>query len=124
MNAFCREFVIAWVALASITAPAGAKRMPFSPVVAGGIRYSAQGDGREQYVVASEVSSSNLLWKVKVFHNDINFAMEEDVQWVFITDLKLLDNFLLVRDERSRCYCVDLGGKQVKKQQCGDVFSK
>jgi len=127
MNTFRREFVIACVALGFITGSAAAKRMPpkpVSPVVADGVQYSAAGDGRDQYVVASEASSGKVLWKVKVFHNDINFAMEEDVQWVFITNLKLLDNSLLVRDEKSRCYSVDLGGKHVKKQQCGGVFSQ
>ena len=127
MSVFHRKFVITCVALAFLAASAVAKRMqpkPVSPVISGGVRYSAEGDGRDQYVVAADASSGNVLWKVKVFHNHTKFWVEEDVQWVYITNLKLMDNSLLVRDERSRCYSVDLTKKHVKKQQCGDVFSQ
>jgi outer membrane protein assembly factor BamB len=104
-----------------------AKRVPpkpVSPVISDGIRYSTEGDGRDQYVVAGDTSSGNELWRGKVFHNRIKFWREEDVQWVFITDLKLVDNSLLIRDERSRCYSVDLTTRQVKKQECGGFVSQ
>jgi hypothetical protein len=80
--------------------------------------------GRDQYVVAADASSGKVLWRVKVFHTHIKFWVEEDVQWVFITNLKLVGNSLLVRDETPRCYAVDLTKKQVKRQQCGEVFSE
>ncbi len=127
MNTFCRKFVIACVGLVVVTGSAVAKRVPpkpVSPVISGGIRYSAEGNGRDQYVVAADVSSGKVLWKVKVFHNNINFELEEDVQHIFITDLKLVDNSLFVRDEALRCYSTDLGGKGVKKQRCDAVFSQ
>jgi hypothetical protein len=57
-----------------------------------------------------------------VFHNRIKFWIEEDVQWVFITDLKLVDNSLVVRDERSRCYSIGLTRKHIKKLGCGNIF--
>jgi len=62
-------------------------------------------------------------WKVKVLHNHIKFWVEEDVQWVYITNLKLANNSLLVRDERSRCYSVDLTKNNVKKQPCDSIVS-
>ncbi len=64
------------------------------------------------------------MWKVKVFHNHFKIWIEEDVQWVYITDLKLVDDSLLVRDERSRCYSVDLKKKRVRKRQCDGVFER
>jgi hypothetical protein len=97
---------------------------PVAPVISAGVRYFAQGDGRNQYVVATDASSGIELWKVKVFHNDIKFWVEEDVQWVFITDLKLANNSLFVRDEEARCYSIDIKRRHVLKQQCGGLFSQ
>ena len=83
-----------------------------------GVTYSVAGDGREGYVVATETSTGKELWKVKVFTVHIKLWMEEDVQWVFITDLSLDSNALLIRDEKSRCYRLDLEKKRVKKDIC------
>jgi hypothetical protein len=102
-----------------------AKRVPpkpVTPVVSGGIRYSAEGDGRDQYVIAEDASSGEQMWRIKVFHNRIKSWIEEDVQWVFITDLKLIDSSLIVRDERSRCYAVNLTKRHVKKRTCEGAF--
>jgi hypothetical protein len=60
-----------------------AKRIPPKPVVpitANGVQYDAAGDGRNQYVVATDLSTGKQLWKVKVFHTRIKFWVEEDVQ--------------------------------------------
>ena len=89
-----------------------------SPVVHDGVTYSVAGDGREGYVVATETSTGKELWKVKVFTVHIKLWMEEDVQWVFITDLSLDSNALLIRDEKARCYRLDLEKKRVKKDLC------
>lgn len=109
--------------LAVLSIPIGlwAKRVPpkpVSPVVHAGVTYSAAGDGREGYVVATETSTGKELWRVKVFTVRIKSGMEEDVQWVFITDLSLDSNALLIRDEKSRCYRLDLDKRRVKKDTC------
>ena len=108
------------------TISTSAKRVPpkdVPPVVVNGTRYSANGDGKDSYVVATDVTSGKELWRVKVFHTRIEFWRgEEDNQWVFISDLKFADNSLLVRDEKNRCYSIDLNTKHVKKAQCGSVF--
>jgi hypothetical protein len=91
---------------------------PVSPVVHAGVTYSVAGDGREGYVIATENSTGKELWRVKVFTVHIKFWMEEDVQWVFITDLSLDSNALLIRDEKSRCYRLDLEKRRVKKDIC------
>ena len=53
-----------------------------------------------------------------MFTVHIKSWMEEDVQWVFITDLSLDSNALLIRDEKSRCYRLDLEKRRVKKDIC------
>jgi hypothetical protein len=89
-----------------------------NPVVKGNVKYSAQGDGRTGFVIASEVTTGKELWRAEIFHIHLKPLLEEDVQWVFINDLKLLDDTLLVRDERSHCYRVDLATRQVRKADC------
>ena len=121
MGTFCRRLFIAFSLLLFTASTVQAKRIPprpVSPVVSGGVRYSADGDGHDQYVVATDTKSGKVLWKVKVFHTRIKPGVEEDNQWVFITDLKLVGNSLHVRDERSRCYLIDLTTRHAKRQQC------
>ncbi len=105
---------------------AAAKRMNPKPVTAvesDGIQYSADGDGRDQYVVAKDMRDGKELWRVKVFHSRIKFWIEEDVQWVFISDLKLKNRSLLVRDERGRCYSISLKSHKSRKIRCGAEFA-
>ena len=105
---------------------ATAKRVPpklVAPIVVDGIGYSADGDGKDSYVVASDEASGRTLWRVKVFHTRTKFWRgEEDNQWLFISDLKLAGDFLLARDEKNRCYSIHLKTKRVKKAPCGSVF--
>lgn len=65
-------------------------------------------------MIATDQKTGNILWKVKVFHTSIKPDLEEDVQWVFITHLQLSGNSLLARDEKSRCYRIDLSTRVVK----------
>ncbi len=105
---------------------ATAKRLPpkpVPPIVAEGIRYSAHGDGKESFVVATDEASGKTLWRVKVFHHRIEFWRgEEDNQWLFISDLKLAGDSLLVRDEKNRCYSIHLNTRHLNKAPCDDLF--
>ncbi len=117
-------FLLLCGVIALLGAVAAAKRIPprpVPPITSNGVRYSVDGDGRDEYVVAQDVSSEKVLWKVRVFRNRIDPFKEEDVQWVFINELKLNDKTLLVRDEKARCYAVDLARHAVKKQACGNA---
>ena len=90
---------------------------PVAPVIQNGVRYSAPNDnGTIGHVVASDVRSGKTLWDIKIFQVEIEPKLEEDVQWVFITDLRLVGNSLRVRNEKSRCYNLDLTTKKVKKE--------
>jgi len=120
-----RLFAIGYILIALLATTLPAKRVPpklVTPVVFEGVRYAADGDGRDQYVVAEDAATGRVLWKVRIFHTRIRFWVEEDVQWVFISHLKIMNNALIVRDERARCYAVELKRRQVKKYQCDDIF--
>lgn len=126
MTILRQQSALTFAVVLFLATQAVAKRIPpkpVSPVVSNGIKYTAEGDARDQYVVAADASSGKVLWRVKVFHNHIKFWMDVDVQWVYITDLKLGNDSLLVRDERSRCYSIDLTKRRVRKCDCSDVFA-
>lgn len=50
------------------------------PIVANGVQYSAENDGRDSYVLATDEASGKILSRVKVFHTRIKFWREEDNQ--------------------------------------------
>src|SRR5450631_981652 len=113
--------ILVIVALLAAPLNLSAKRVArpvVNPVISANIKYSAQGDGRTGYVVANDFATGEELWRVKIFHIHLKPWMEGDNQWIFINDLKLLDNTLLVRDEKSRCYRVDLTTKHLKRSHC------
>ena len=113
---------IVFLAIVALSATvATAKRLnakPVPPIISNGVRYSVEGDGRDQYVVARDVPKDKVLWRVLVFHTRIDPFKEEDVQWVFISELKLVDKTLFIKDEKSRCYTVNLATHEVRKQAC------
>ncbi len=103
-----------------------AKRVPapkVAPVTQAGVTYSADPDGRTGYVVASDAKTGGELWKVKIYHVHINPFIEEDVQWIYITGLKLSGNALLIRNEAGRCYRLDLAKKSVRKDTCTEYLT-
>lgn len=114
-------FAVALLLLVAIPLTLFAKRVPpqpVNPVTHNNVEYSADGDGRTGYVVASDKASGKELWKAKIFHVHLKPFLEEDVQWVFINDLKLIDNTLSIRDEKFRCYRLDLSTRRVRRAPC------
>ena len=97
-----------WV-LAKRAAPAKVE-----PVVFEGVRYGAPNDnGRRGYVQAWDIKTEKKLWELTVFTNLINAALEEDVQWVFITKLEIRGGMLIVTSEKEKVYRVDLKKRAV-----------
>ena len=89
---------------------------PVPPVSYKGITYSAPNRaGTTNYVYASD-STGKDLFRIKVFDMPIDPNLEEDVQWVFITDLRLSGGSLQVKDEKRRCYLINLDTKAVKRK--------
>jgi hypothetical protein len=112
--------------LALLTVAAVAKVVPHPdvfPVQANGIRYSADGDGRRQYVVATLIATGKELWRVKVFQTRIKPWIEEDTQWVFINNLRLMGDLLFVRDGKGRCHTINIKTREIRESPC-PVFNE
>ncbi|KAF5407295.1 MAG: hypothetical protein Udaeo2_26120 [Candidatus Udaeobacter sp.] len=96
---------------------AAAKRIPpakVAPVVYENIRYVAPNDeSRRAYIEAWDIQTNSKLWDLTVFTNRIDPKLEEDVQWVFISELSLRDGTFIVKSERGTTYQVDLRTKAI-----------
>jgi len=89
---------------------------PVAPVFYKGVTYSAPNNsGMINYVLASD-SSGKELFRIKVFDMPIDPRLEEDAQWVFVTHLELSGDFLLVKDEKGRCFAISLTTRAVKRK--------
>jgi hypothetical protein len=86
------------------------------PVVHEGVRYVAPSmDGRQAVVEAWDVAGGQKLWSVTVFKVSIQPLLEEDVQWVFISAMRVEGGSLVVSAEDGQVYHVDLKSRAVKK---------
>jgi hypothetical protein len=96
-----------------------AKRAPapvVKPVVHEGIRYTAPNDkGTLGYVVAWDAATGKELWKKTVFRKWICPLVEHDVQWVFIKQMRLDGECLVVVTERGKIYSLDLKTRKVQR---------
>ncbi len=96
-----------------------AKRTPapvIEPIVHAGVRYTVPNDrGTVGYVVALDVATGKQLWKKTVFRKCICPCLEHDVQWVFIKEMRLDGERLLLVTETDSVYSLDLKTRKVKK---------
>jgi outer membrane protein assembly factor BamB len=114
--------IIGALLLYAFVMPAWSKRKvpePVPPLYQNGVVYSAPHDnGSMGYIVASDAKSGKKLWQTVIFVVQIDTQMELDVQDVFISGIKTRGTLLLVKDERSRCWELDLStGKIIREHE-------
>lgn len=94
------------------TSPLLAKRIAppdIQPLEYDGIRYTAPNDnGRVAYLEAYDIQTGEQLWVTKVFRNIIIPWIEHDAQLVYIRKLEVVQNKLIVTNEKGKIYKVDL----------------
>jgi hypothetical protein len=104
---------------ATCAADAWAKRMApkeVKPVVHDGVKYTAPHDnGRKGIVVALDEKTGKKLWDAVIYKVKIDSNLEEDVQWVFISGLEIKGDKLIVNNEKSENYSMDLKTHKVEK---------
>lgn len=67
------------------------------------------------YVEAWNIKTGGKLWERKIYPVFIYPLMETDVQWIFITDLKAVNDQLIVTNELNKKYALDLKTKKVTR---------
>jgi hypothetical protein len=88
-------------------------------VVHDGIEYFGGGDGKIGYIVATDVATRKELWTVQLFGLPTHWWKGEAFdQRIFIFDLKLDQNVLVIETNRPPCYRLDLSTKRVNKDRC------
>jgi hypothetical protein len=106
---------------ALITSEVWAKRVgpkPVTPVVHNGVKYLAPNEnGREGKIEARNEKTGKKLWDIAVYTIKIDPNLEEDVQCVFITELAVRGNSLLVTNEKNEHFTLDLKTKKVEKKK-------
>lgn len=96
-----------------------AKRMPppvVEPIIHESVCYTVPNDrGTKGYIVASDAKTGNRLWKKTLFRKCICPFLEHDVQWVFIKEMRLEGERLIIVSESHRVYALDLKTRRVQK---------
>lgn len=75
-----------------------------------GIKYSAPID-KKAHVIAFNEKTGKKLFEKRIYEETINPEMEEDVQWIFINNLKIKNNHLLIKNTNNEIYSMDLSKK-------------
>ena len=104
-----------------------AKRLPPTPVTPiphCGVIYLAPPFIRDRsgkplqrggYIEAHDSKTGKLLWRVRIYKTQYDPRLETDMQDVFITRLSLEDDTLIVSDEKSRRFRLDLETRHVTR---------
>ena len=87
-----------------------------APVSHEGIEYYAPLDvnmiGRIQ---ARDPATKKVLWEQVIFKITYDSELERDVQWVFISNLRIDDGMLIITDERNRRYSMNPETREVRR---------
>ncbi|MBI5361524.1 MAG: hypothetical protein HZA48_13180 [Planctomycetes bacterium] len=89
-------------ALAKTSAP-----KEVTPVTHNGVKFTAPHD-KMGFVAAYDEKTGKQLWETKVYDVPTDPALEQDVQMVFITELKVTGNSLIVTNDRHNTYAIDI----------------
>jgi len=80
-----------------------------SPITYKNLRIVAENNSPENMgiVQASDINTNKLIWSKQVYKVRMNPDYEEDTQWVFIKDMKIEGDKLVVINEKQITYTLD-----------------
>jgi hypothetical protein len=88
-----------------------------TPITYKNIKISAPNTVEDMgFIEARDIKSEKLLWKKKIYSVWIIPFIETDVQWVFITELKIETDKLIISNEKGHKYSLNLKTLKLRKQ--------
>jgi hypothetical protein len=66
------------------------------------------------YILARDKKTKRIKWLVQIYVTKYNKSMETDVQDVFITEIKLDGETLMIKDEKRRTYSLNINTLETK----------
>ncbi len=88
-------------------------------LISGNTEYKASYDfGRKMqnaYIEARDIVSNTVIWKIKIYSIRLDPALEQDVQWVMIIEIKEKNGRLIISNEKNQFFSLDLKSMEVKK---------
>ncbi len=119
-----KKTVFLLILLLSLTPCIFAKRSApkeITPIVHRGIKYivphwgaSLKKKQNGGFIEAFDIKNKKRLWLLRVYKIKYDENLEKDVQDVFITEMKIKNNKLVVRNEKNDTFIIDLKTKKVK----------
>lgn len=70
---------------------------------------------RGGFIEAWDIKTNKMLWDIKIYEAKYDPKLEQDVQDVFITSLKIEHGKLLITNERNEIYALNLETKKVER---------
>ena len=87
---------------------------PVAPVVHNGVKYTAPAE-QMGYVVAFNASSGAKLWEQKIYDVKLDPTLEADIQFIYIRNLAIQGNELVITNEAEARYAMNLSSRAVRK---------
>jgi hypothetical protein len=69
---------------------------------------------QKAYIEARNIETEEILWKKEIYKIILNPVLEQDVQWVMITEVKEKNGKLIISNEK-KIFSLDLATLEVKK---------
>ncbi len=116
MNMRYKTISIAIIISLALAVPCLAKRaapQKVTPVIYEGVRYEAPID-QMGFVLAFDNTTGKKLWEKRIYKVWFKFWLEKDVQTIYITDMRIENQKLIIRNEKGEYYSLDLKTKDVK----------
>jgi len=104
-------FLLAFCLICTVQVFASRISLPakISPVIYNDLRIVAENNSSDNMgiVQAFNVNTNKLIWSKKIYKVKIKSGIEEDIQWIFIKEIKIDNDKLLVVNESNKIYEVD-----------------
>ena len=91
------------------------KRLPpkkVNPIIIGNIEYSAS----MNKIIATDTLEKVIKWEKSIYEIAYDENLESDVQDIHIDSISLLDNSLLIRNEESKYFLLNLNNREIKQK--------